>query len=1057
MNPFLRTLFSVVAIVSTIPSLLPSTAVEAHSSPLARSASSAISMPKIAPPWRQPPVIWQPPRLVLPNPNRTDSAIQIQTIRIHGEVNGRQAMTEIDMTFFNPNNRVLEGELQFPLLDGQRVASFAMDVNGVLRDAVPIEKAKGQAVFEDVIRARIDPGLLEVTQGNNFKLRVYPIPAQGTKRVVIQVAQTLDSVRGQSFYQLPLGFGERVATLVLSVNINGSDKAPEVGKNGFGDIAFSRDTFGSRYRLRESRNNFTGSGSIEFMLMPSTTASAVQTELFEGKHYFVADIPLAMREAAREIPKSVGLIWDSSASARTRSGDGALEAALLDAYFKKMRDGVVRLTRIRDAAEPAQTFRIVNGDWHALREALAATAYDGATNLGAFVPEANVREYLLFSDGLSNFGEQPFAQTRVPLYSISASVKADPVFLKHIAQRSGGHFIDLTKETTTSAAHALLSTATRVVEISSADASQLVMTALQGERIQVAGILSGNNRGNGNLGGKDRSENMQAMLQLKLQHPDGQLENRDIPINAVLSEENSPTARSNMSTTASTWAQLRINELDAEYALNRAEIRRLGQRFGLVTRETSLIILDRVEDYARYEIQPPAELRAEFDRVVGNISKQRRLAQNSHLENIVRAFEQKVAWWNHDYPKDSRPENKYDKYGQRVQKSAIAAGNFQSADSRESPRRAEMMSPLVQSSPTAPMVAEQVAAQAAAQAANRTRTSSDLAAAPQFAKMGERNNEADDQTYNRTYNQASIRLQKWQPDAPYANRLRYASQSDLYRVYLDEAPSYSNSTAFYLDAADVFFEKGLSDLGVRVLSNLAEMDLENRHILRILGYRLMQANRPALAIPAFKKVLLLSPEEPQSYRDLGLAYASDKQAQKAIDALYEVVIRPWNGRFPEVELIALADMNAIIATSNARLDTSRVDPRLLKNMALDLRAVLTWDADNTDIDLWVTDPNDEKAYYGHRFTDQGGRMSLDFTSGYGPEEFSLKSAKPGKYRVEAQYFGDRRQNITGATTLQVRLTTGFGTRQQREQIITMRLKDNKETIFVGEFEIKGGR
>lgn len=1041
MNPFFRTLFFAVTVVSAIPALLPNTAVQAHASTLVRSAPATISTPGIAPPWKQPPVIWQPPRLVLPN--RSDSAIQIQTVRINGDVNGRQAMTEIDMTFFNPNNRVLEGELQFPLLDGQRVASFAMDVNGALRDAVPVEKAKGQAVFEDVIRARIDPGLLEVTQGNNFRLRVYPIPAQGTKRVVIHVAQTLDSIHGQSFYQLPLGFGERVGTLDLSVNINGTDKAPDVGKNSFGEIAFSRDTFGSRYRLRESRRNFSGSGSIEFMLTPSSTANAVQTEFFEGRHYFVADIPITIREAVREIPKSIGIIWDSSASARIRPGDGALEAALLDAYFKKMRDGTVRLTRIRDVAEPAQTFRIVNGDWRALREALAATAYDGATNLGTFVPEAGVREYLLFSDGLNNFGEQPFAQTRVPLYSISSSIKTDPLFLKHIAQRSGGRLIDLTKETTSSAAHALLFTATRVVDLSSTDASQLVMTSPQGERIQVAGILSGSDRGN------DKSQNKQAILQMKLQHPDGQLENREILITTVLAEENNQSSRSNMNTTASSWAQLRINELDAEYALNRAEIRRLGQRFGLVTRETSLIILDRVEDYARYEIQPPSELRAEFDRVMGTISRQRRIAQNSHLENIVRAFTQKIAWWDRDYPKDSMLERKTDKHGQRVQKSAVTAGNILSAENHESPRRAEMAPPMVQASPAAPVVAQQTSEQAK----NRTRTSSDLAAAPMSATMGGHHNDAGSQANS----QARIRLQKWQPDAPFTSRLREASPHDLYRVYLDEAPSYSNSTAFYLDAADIFFEKGLNDLGVRILSNLAEMDLENRHILRILGYRLMQANRPQLAIAVFKKVLVLSPEEPQSYRDLGLAYAADKQPQKAIDCLYEVVIRPWNGRFPEVELIALADMNAIIATTAARLDTSRVDPRLLKNLALDLRAVLTWDADNTDIDLWVTDPTGEKAYYGHRFTDQGGRMSLDFTGGYGPEEFSLKSAQPGKYRVEAQYFGDRRQNITGATTLQVRLTTGFGTKQQREQIITMRLKVNKETIFVGEFEIKGER
>ena len=204
----------------------------------------------------------------------------------------------------------------------------------------------------------------------------------------------------------------------------------------------------------------------------------------------------------------------------------------------------------------------------------------------------------------------------------------------------------------------------------------------------------------------------------------------------------------------------------------------------------------------------------------------------------------------------------------------------------------------------------------------------------------------------------------------------------------------------------------------------------------------------------FRKVLALSPEEPQSYRDLGLAYAADKQAQKAIDSLNEVVIRPWHNRFPEIELITLAELNAIVANAGMPLDTNRIEPRLLKNLPLDLRAVMTWDADNTDIDLWVTDANGEKAYYGNRLTYQGGRMSLDFTGGYGPEEFSLKAAKPGKYKVEANYFGDRRQNITGATTLSLTLSTHFGSVNQQDQIVTMRLKDKGGVMFVGEFAVK---
>jgi uncharacterized protein YfaP (DUF2135 family) len=149
----------------------------------------------------------------------------------------------------------------------------------------------------------------------------------------------------------------------------------------------------------------------------------------------------------------------------------------------------------------------------------------------------------------------------------------------------------------------------------------------------------------------------------------------------------------------------------------------------------------------------------------------------------------------------------------------------------------------------------------------------------------------------------------------------------------------------------------------------------------------------------------------------------------------------------------VAELNAVAATADTKPDTSAIDPRLLKNLPLDLRTVLTWDADNTDIDLWVTDPNGEKAYYGHQLTYQGGRMSQDFTGGYGPEEFSLKNAKPGKYKIEAQFYGHRQQVVAGATTLQLKLQTNFGKSGAAEKLITLRLAGQREMVYVGEFEV----
>src|SRR6187455_2515970 len=116
------------------------------------------------------------PQLVIAVPG--DAPVRLQQVAVHTEVSGNLAVTEITLTFHNPNRRVLEAE--------------------------PVDKARGQAVFEDITRGQVDPGLLQVTQGNNFKLRVYPIPAQGTRQVLIRYAETLRKRAGRLVYRLPL-------------------------------------------------------------------------------------------------------------------------------------------------------------------------------------------------------------------------------------------------------------------------------------------------------------------------------------------------------------------------------------------------------------------------------------------------------------------------------------------------------------------------------------------------------------------------------------------------------------------------------------------------------------------------------------------------------------------------------------------------------------------------------------------------------------------------------------------------------------------------------------
>ena len=104
----------------------------------------------------------------------------------------------------------------------------------------------------------------------------------------------------------------------------------------------------------------------------------------------------------------------------------------------------------------------------------------------------------------------------------------------------------------------------------------------------------------------------------------------------------------------------------------------------------------------------------------------------------------------------------------------------------------------------------------------------------------------------------------------------------------------------------------------------------------------------------------------------------------------------------------------LTVASERPLTTAFIELKLLRNLPLDLRVVLDWDADDTDVDLHVIDPNGEEVYYDHRTSCQGGAITRDATGGYGPEEFAPKVAKPGRYRVEANFYGHREQMLTRA-------------------------------------------
>jgi len=75
---------------------------------------------------------------------------------------------------------------------------------GALQEARVVSKQKALETYEDIVRTRIDPALLEYSGGNTFTGHVFPIAAKGFSRIIIAYEELLPVIQGRNLYRYTL-------------------------------------------------------------------------------------------------------------------------------------------------------------------------------------------------------------------------------------------------------------------------------------------------------------------------------------------------------------------------------------------------------------------------------------------------------------------------------------------------------------------------------------------------------------------------------------------------------------------------------------------------------------------------------------------------------------------------------------------------------------------------------------------------------------------------------------------------------------------------------------
>nr|WP_299215021.1 VIT domain-containing protein [uncultured Allomuricauda sp.] len=1116
---------------------------------------------------------------------KDSSRLKLTSLNVGVKIVGNFASTTYDMQFYNELDRTLEGELVFPLGEGQSVSQFAMDVNGKLRDAVIVEKELARVAFESTVRQNIDPGLLEKTEGNNYKARVYPILPKKHKHIVLTFEQELSALNQLRTYELPLGMKVEMDDFSIQIQVFNGESLPKIKSASYKNFFFKEED--DVFTASLKRQNHTPT----FPVIVELPNSNYSTNVISYRDYFYINKQLKPNMRLKQKPKKITLLWDASYSLKNRNLDK--ELSILNKYFEYLREVEVHYVSFSNSIHQNTVYKIENGNWQGLKKVLEETDYDGGTAMNLFKSLPNKSdETLLFTDGLANLGGFS-TLNRQAVYTINSTTSADHELLRKIATTSGGNYVNLVRLPQTEAIKTLkqetfqfLGTKhnSTVYELYPKNKTNV------SEDFSISGLFS-----------KETS------IELLFGYRGKVTESIKVPVRK--SQESELVKR--------LWAKQKLKHLNANKENNKEEIIAMAKSHHLITDYTSMLILDRIEDYVRYRIEPPQELKAEYKERIRDLESAEadNLEDlNDRKEDLFDDYETILDWYTTKYPKKKSKQPKNDTSSTPSQDTIAAQNNQDSiravsgtdttsnrslltrtniaidstrgivsgtvldADNNPLPGVNVMVKGTTNGTSTdfdgnfiinaekdeelvisylgyttlntviggsdsisvsleedeahldevvvigmgiqrerqslsyvvTNVVSESLQGKAAGvqitQNSGTTVTvrgvssiSNDsnplyivdgvpvtgnpiqeikpediegiqvlkaLSASALYGsratngviiittKQGLESNQEAIQELNREIAE-KIELKSWNPDTPYIKILEKEPTPELaYKKYLKIRDDYSNSPSFYLDVSDFFNQKGKSDIAITILTNLMEIELNNHEIMKALGYKLEYFKQYELAAIVYEKVLELRPEEPQSYRDLALVYEQIGKIQESFDMLYklysgDLLEKDDEERYYGIEQIAFVELTRLIHKYGKQLKLNKTEKARFKEIPVDVRVVIDWNHNDTDIDLWVEDPKGEKAYYSNAETNIGGHMSEDMTEGYGPEEFILKDAPKGEYKISVDYYADNVQKISGPTVLKVTMFTNYGRPNEERKTTIVRLDKEEDEIEVG--------
>jgi Ca-activated chloride channel family protein len=370
--------------------------------------------------------------------------------------------TEVDQTFGNPGGREVEGWYWFTVPERAVVTSFAVETDGSLIEGEVIEKHEAAAQYARAVRNAHEPALLEWIDGRSYRARIFPVPASGSRRVVLRYLEMVGARAGKFEYVYPLrgSVGEPTTIGEFSLTVDLGEAATGMPLATLADAVV--EDGGRRVTMRRSgytpRADFQLTGTLRAQGGPLRVARySAGGDLAD--YVMVRYVPEAAWAELKEQPGDLVVVVDTSASAddaaraqKTAAAESVLRALSPADHFALIAlDTTPVVLYPENELAPASEKEISTA-----MERLAEHASGGATDLGALFDVALRRVHgkdqpavVYIGDGLATSGEihgdklaarlrRALETSRARFFTVAVGADANHALLRELSRAGGG-------------------------------------------------------------------------------------------------------------------------------------------------------------------------------------------------------------------------------------------------------------------------------------------------------------------------------------------------------------------------------------------------------------------------------------------------------------------------------------------------------------------------------------------------------------------------------------------------------------------------------------------